>query len=81
MVKLVKVDAGEVVRTKMESNSLFNQKGRELSLDCLILVFGGDVLSNTVYKFNIFTNTWSSGTPMTSPRCLFASASHNESVS
>ncbi|KAI4326656.1 hypothetical protein MLD38_031945 [Melastoma candidum] len=40
-----------------------------------LLVFGKDMTSHIVHKYSHLTNSWSRGTPLGMPRCLFGHAS------
>ncbi|XP_028798653.1 F-box/kelch-repeat protein At1g74510-like [Neltuma alba] len=64
---------------KMPLNEFFQSSDKEsLAVGTELLVFGRDVMSPIIYKYNILTNIWSLGMSMNTPRCLFASASHHE---
>ncbi|KAK8511770.1 hypothetical protein V6N13_029363 [Hibiscus sabdariffa] len=43
-----------------------------------ILVFGREIMSLAIYKYSILTHSWTSGTSLHTPRCLFGSASLGE---
>ncbi|KAF7838441.1 F-box/kelch-repeat protein [Senna tora] len=43
-----------------------------------LLVFGKEIMASVIYKYSILTNSWSHGTSMNFPRCLFASGSLGE---
>ncbi|XP_028798652.1 F-box/kelch-repeat protein At1g74510-like [Neltuma alba] len=65
---------------KIPSNDecLESSDKESLAVGTQLFVFGRDVMSPIIYKYNILTNIWSSGMSMNTPRCLFASASHHE---
>lgn len=64
---------------KMPLNGCFLYSDKEsLAVGTELLVFGRDMSSQLVYKFSILTNSWSLGAMMTTPRCLFGSASRGE---
>lgn len=64
---------------KMHSNECFFFSDKEsLAVGTELLVFGKEVMSNVIYKYNLLTNKWSSGMRMNAPRCLFGSASLGE---
>ncbi|XP_054813327.1 F-box/kelch-repeat protein At1g74510-like [Prosopis cineraria] len=63
----------------MPSNECFMCSDKEsLAVGTELLVFGRDILSPIIYKYNILTNIWSSSMTMNTHRCLFASASLRE---
>lgn len=49
-----------------------------LAVGTELLVFGKAIEAPVVYGYSLLTHTWSHGTQMSVPRCLFASASHGE---
>ncbi|XWS64276.1 hypothetical protein CRYUN_Cryun06bG0172500 [Craigia yunnanensis] len=49
-----------------------------LAVGTELLVFGKEVTSQVIYRYSILTNSWTSGTSMNAPRCLFGSASLGE---
>ncbi|KAM1516589.1 hypothetical protein ACFXTH_015525 [Malus domestica] len=64
---------------RMASNECFMCSDKEsLAVGTELLVFGKEITSHVVYRYSILTNTWSSGTEMNTPRCLFGSASRGE---
>ncbi|KAM1789143.1 hypothetical protein ACFX11_039333 [Malus domestica] len=64
---------------RMASNECFMCSDKEsLAVGTELLVFGKEITSHVVYRYIILTNTWSSGTEMNTPRCLFGSASRGE---
>ncbi|ONK65217.1 uncharacterized protein A4U43_C07F34880 [Asparagus officinalis] len=64
---------------RMPSDDCFMCSDKEsLAVGTELLVFGKVVLSHIVLKYSILTNSWSPGVGMTSPRCLFGSASLGE---
>ncbi|XP_057542030.1 F-box/kelch-repeat protein SKIP11-like [Amaranthus tricolor] len=64
---------------RMNSNECFMCSDKEsLAVGTELLVFGKDLMSHVIYKYNILTNSWSSGMSMNFPRCLFGSASLGE---
>ncbi|GKV14076.1 hypothetical protein SLEP1_g24997 [Rubroshorea leprosula] len=64
---------------RMDSNECFKCSDKEsLAVGTELLVFGKEIMSHVIYKYSILTNTWSFGTKMNTPRCLFASASLGE---
>ncbi|KAI9173494.1 hypothetical protein LWI28_002196 [Acer negundo] len=63
-------------RVNVNRNDCFMCSDKEsLAVGTELLVFGKEIMSYVVYKYSILTNTWSSGTCMDVPRCLFGSAS------
>ncbi|KAH7550326.1 hypothetical protein ACOSP7_024419 [Xanthoceras sorbifolium] len=64
---------------RMNSNECFMCSDKEsLAVGMELLVFGKEITSLVIYRYSILTNTWSSGTSMNGPRCLFGSASLGE---
>ncbi|BFG32740.1 hypothetical protein CerSpe_190150 [Prunus speciosa] len=64
---------------RMTSNDCFMCSDKEsLAVGTELLVFGKEITSHVIYRYSILTNTWSSGTKMNTPRCLFGSASRGE---
>ncbi|CAL9083296.1 unnamed protein product [Musa textilis] len=67
---------------KMPQNDFFMRSDKEsLAVGTELLVFGRDYtccISHIVLRYSILTNSWSQGTEMNSPRCLFGSASFGE---
>ncbi|TKY55108.1 F-box/kelch-repeat protein SKIP11 [Spatholobus suberectus] len=64
---------------RMTSNECFMCSDKEsLAVGTELLVFGKEITAPVVYGYNILTNTWSFGTEMNIPRCLFGSASLRE---
>uniref|UniRef100_A0A2P2K460 Uncharacterized protein MANES_05G099500 n=1 Tax=Rhizophora mucronata TaxID=61149 RepID=A0A2P2K460_RHIMU len=60
----------------MTSNECFMCSDKEsLAVGTELLVFGKEVRSHVIYRYSILTNSWTSGTRMHAPRCLFGSAS------
>ncbi|KAJ7956368.1 F-box/kelch-repeat protein family [Quillaja saponaria] len=60
---------------KMPSNECFMCSDKEsLAVGTELLVFGKEIMSHVIYRYNILTHTWASGTEMNIPRCLFASS-------
>ncbi|KAL5186188.1 F-box/kelch-repeat protein SKIP11 [Glycine soja] len=49
-----------------------------LAVGTELLVFGKAIEAPVVYGYSLLTHTWSHGTQMSVPRCLFASASRGE---
>ncbi|OMO82473.1 Kelch repeat type 1 [Corchorus olitorius] len=63
----------------MPPNECFIFSDKEsLAVGTELLVFGKEVTSQVIYRYSILTNSWSSGTSMNAPRCLFGSASLGE---
>ncbi|KAL3528356.1 hypothetical protein ACH5RR_007678 [Cinchona calisaya] len=63
----------------MTSNECFCFSDKEsLAVGTELLVFGKDIESQVIYKYNILTNSWTSGMKTNTPRCLFGSASLGE---
>ncbi|KAI8019400.1 F-box/kelch-repeat protein [Camellia lanceoleosa] len=61
---------------RMTSNECFMCSDKEsLAVGTELLVFGKEIMSHVIYKYSILTNSWSLGTEMNEPRCLFGSAS------
>ncbi|XP_022877425.1 F-box/kelch-repeat protein At1g74510-like [Olea europaea var. sylvestris] len=61
---------------RMDHNHCFVFSDKEsLAVGTELLVFGKDLMSHTIYRYSLLTNSWSSGMSMNSPRCLFGSAS------
>lgn len=64
---------------KMTFNECFMCSDKEsLAVGTELLVFGKEIMSHVIYRYSILTNTWTSGTQMNTPRCLFGSASLGE---
>ncbi|CAN0925946.1 F-box/kelch-repeat protein SKIP11 [Linum grandiflorum] len=64
---------------RMPANECFMWSDKEsLAVGTELLVFGKEVLSHTIYRYSILTNSWTSGMQMNFPRCLFGSASIGE---
>ncbi|KAJ0988334.1 hypothetical protein J5N97_006690 [Dioscorea zingiberensis] len=64
---------------RLPHNECFMCSDKEsLAVGTELLVFGKEVTSHIVLRYSILTNSWSSGKPMNSPRCLFGSASLGE---
>ncbi|KAF7114124.1 hypothetical protein RHSIM_RhsimUnG0099300 [Rhododendron simsii] len=64
---------------RMTSNDCFMWSDKEsLAVGTELLVFGKEIMTNVIYKYSISTNSWSLGSEMNEPRCLFASASLGE---
>ncbi|KAL4279281.1 hypothetical protein GQ457_03G027070 [Hibiscus cannabinus] len=64
---------------KMPPNDCFTYSDKEsLAVGTELLVFGKEVTSQVIYRYSILTNSWTFGTSMNSPRCLFGSASLGE---
>ncbi|KAH7856727.1 hypothetical protein Vadar_004823 [Vaccinium darrowii] len=64
---------------RMTSNECFMWSDKEsLAVGTELLVFGKEIMSHVIYKYSIATNSWSLGSEMNEPRCLFASASLGE---
>ncbi|PSS07894.1 F-box/kelch-repeat protein [Actinidia chinensis var. chinensis] len=83
--KLLEWEAFDPVRLRwmhlprMTSNECFMWSDKEsLAVGTELLVFGKEIMSHVVYRYSILTNSWSFGTAMNNPRCLFASASLGE---
>ncbi|KAH7834203.1 hypothetical protein Vadar_013731 [Vaccinium darrowii] len=49
-----------------------------LAVGTELLVFGREFTSHEIYKYSILTKSWSLGSEMNEPRCLFGSASLGE---
>ncbi|XP_015074125.1 F-box/kelch-repeat protein SKIP11-like [Solanum pennellii] len=63
----------------MNFNECFVFSDKEsLAVGTELLVFGKEILSHVIYRYSLLTNSWSSGTEMNAPRCLFGSASSGE---
>ncbi|XP_040986614.1 F-box/kelch-repeat protein At1g74510-like [Juglans microcarpa x Juglans regia] len=64
---------------QMPNNDCFMCADKEsLAVGTELLVFGKEIMSHVIYRYDILTNTWSSGMRMNTPRCLFGSASLGE---
>ena len=64
---------------RMPSYECFMCSDKEsLAVGTELLIFGKEVMSHVVYKYNILTNSWSLGMNMNNPRCLFGSTSLGE---
>ncbi|XVE85890.1 hypothetical protein DITRI_Ditri17bG0128000 [Diplodiscus trichospermus] len=64
---------------RMPPNDCFIYSDKEsLAVGTELLVFGKEVTSQVIYRYSILTNSWSFGTSMNAPRCLFGSASLGE---
>ncbi|XWS34072.1 hypothetical protein CRYUN_Cryun21dG0007700 [Craigia yunnanensis] len=64
---------------RMPPNECFIFSDKEsLAVGTELLVFGKEVTSQVIYRYSILTNSWTSGTSMNAPRCLFGSASLGE---
>ncbi|CAH9115184.1 unnamed protein product [Cuscuta europaea] len=64
---------------KMNSNECFVFSDKEsLAVGTELLVFGKEILTQVIYRYSLFTNSWSSGMTMNEPRCLFGSACRGE---
>ncbi|XVF03366.1 hypothetical protein REPUB_Repub04eG0254900 [Reevesia pubescens] len=64
---------------RMPPNECFFFSDKEsLAVGTELLVFGKEVTSQVIYRYSILTNSWTSGTSMNAPRCLFGSASLGE---
>ncbi|KAK8659263.1 hypothetical protein V6N13_029470 [Hibiscus sabdariffa] len=64
---------------RMPHNDCFIFSDKEsLAVGTELLVFGKEVTSQVIYRYSILTNSWTSGTSMNAPRCLFGSASLGE---
>ncbi|KAK8493717.1 hypothetical protein V6N13_099705 [Hibiscus sabdariffa] len=64
---------------RMPPNECFIFSDKEsLAVGTELLVFGKEVTSQVIYRYSILTNSWTSGTSMNAPRCLFGSASFGE---
>ncbi|KAK8643423.1 hypothetical protein V6N13_012722 [Hibiscus sabdariffa] len=64
---------------RMPPNECFIYSDKEsLAVGTELLVFGKEVTSQVIYRYSILTNSWTFGTSMNSPRCLFGSASLGE---
>ncbi|KAG6492524.1 F-box/kelch-repeat protein SKIP11-like [Zingiber officinale] len=64
---------------KMPPTESFMCSDKEsLAVGTELLVFGKEVNSHIVLRYNFLTNSWSPGVVMNSPRCLFGSASLGE---
>ncbi|KAL7148992.1 hypothetical protein ABFS83_05G010600 [Erythranthe nasuta] len=61
---------------RMNPNECFPFADKEsLAVGTELLVFGRDLMAYVIYRYSLLTNTWTTGTSMNSPRCLFGSAS------
>ncbi|KAG5059411.1 hypothetical protein GLYMA_01G045100v4 [Glycine max] len=64
---------------RMASNECFMCSDKEsLAVGTELLVFGRELRSHVTYRYSLLTNSWTSGTRMNAPRCLFGSASLGE---
>lgn len=64
---------------RMPPNDCFMCSDKEsLAVGTELLVFGMEITSHVVLRYSILTNSWSPGTSMNAPRCLFGSASLGE---
>ncbi|TYI46121.1 hypothetical protein E1A91_D13G084500v1 [Gossypium mustelinum] len=64
---------------RMPPNECFIFSDKEsLAVGTELLVFGKEVTSQVIYRYSILTNSWTTGTSMNAPRCLFGSASLGE---
>ncbi|XVE91461.1 hypothetical protein REPUB_Repub01dG0011900 [Reevesia pubescens] len=64
---------------RMPPNECFSFSDKEsLAVGTELLVFGKEVTSQVIYRYSILSNSWTSGTSMNAPRCLFGSASLGE---
>ncbi|EPS65830.1 hypothetical protein M569_08947, partial [Genlisea aurea] len=64
---------------RMDPNDCFTFADKEsLAVGTGLLVFGRDLMSLVIYRYSILTNSWTTGSPMNEPRCLFGSASTGE---
>ncbi|PON70372.1 Kelch repeat type [Parasponia andersonii] len=64
---------------RMASNECFMCSDKEsLAVGTELLVFGKEMNSHVIHRYSLLTNSWSSGTRMNAPRCLFGSASLGE---
>ncbi|XP_022726015.1 F-box/kelch-repeat protein SKIP11-like [Durio zibethinus] len=64
---------------RMPPNECFTFSDKEsLAVGTELLVFGKEVTSQVIYRYSILTNSWTLGTSMNDPRCLFGSASLGE---
>ncbi|CAL0319920.1 unnamed protein product [Lupinus luteus] len=64
---------------RMPSNECFICSDKEsLGVGTELLVFGKEIMAPVINRYNILTNTWSSGMKMNVSRCLFGSASLGE---
>lgn len=64
---------------RMPPNECFMCSDKEsLAVGTELLVFGKEVTSYIVMRYNILNNSWTPGVGMNSPRCLFGSASLGE---
>lgn len=63
----------------MTSNECFMWSDKEsLAVGTDLLVFGKEVTCHVINRYSLPTNSWSPGTRMNAPRCLFGSASLGE---
>ncbi|KAF7838437.1 F-box/kelch-repeat protein [Senna tora] len=63
----------------LPANQCFLCSGKESqAVGTDLLIFGKDIMASVIYKYSILTNSWSHGTSMNFPRCLFASGSLGE---
>lgn len=61
------------------SSDCFSTSDKEsLAVGTELLVFGKGITTHLIYKYSLLTNSWSAGTEMNTPRCLFGSASLGE---
>ncbi|XVF85954.1 hypothetical protein PTKIN_Ptkin17bG0159100 [Pterospermum kingtungense] len=64
---------------RMPPNECFILSDKEsLAVGTQLLVFGKEVNSQVIYRYSILSNSWTTGTSMNAPRCLFGSASLGE---
>ncbi|XAR65464.1 hypothetical protein NMG60_11009602 [Bertholletia excelsa] len=64
---------------RMTTHECFMCSDKEsLAVGTELLVFGKEILSPVIYKYSMLTNSWSLGSEMNEPRCLFGSASLGE---
>nr|XP_043639761.1 F-box/kelch-repeat protein SKIP11-like [Erigeron canadensis] len=60
----------------IQADKCFELSDKEsMGVGTQLLVLGKDVLGQIIYKYNVFTNSWSEARLMNKPRCLFGSAS------
>ncbi|KAK9669268.1 hypothetical protein RND81_13G120600 [Saponaria officinalis] len=64
---------------RMPSIDCFMHSDKEsLAVGTELLVFGKGITTHLIYKYSLLTNSWSSGTQMNTPRCLFGSSTLGE---
>ncbi|KAL9243223.1 hypothetical protein vseg_017136 [Gypsophila vaccaria] len=59
-------------------DSFMHSDKESLAVGTELLVFGMGLTTHLTYKYSLLTNSWSSGTEMNTPRCLFGSSTLGE---